>query len=155
MNRKELKKTAFEIFSKNGHDYGTLQMQFIFKAIDMLYYGEQIEEKYRNIGNCSVLGSSYHLKNHLENKFLQTAQELNILRLKMSDEYAQMVSMFLRMNVDFSSWNQRLVMEYERRMFEGRYPYATNEHSNYFRHLNKRVHIREHIRRQRIREQLR
>lgn len=151
MDRKELKKIAIEFFSKNGHDYGTLQMQFIFKAIDMLYYGEQIEEKYRNIDNYSMMCPC----GHLEKKFLQTAQELNILRLKANEEFAQMVSMFLRMNVDFSSWNQRLVMEYERRMFEGRYPYAVNEHSNYFRHLNKRAHIREHIRRQRIKEQLR
>lgn len=150
MNRKELKKIAIEFFSKNGHDYGTLQMQFIFKAIDMLYYGEQIEEKYRSIDNYNIMCSFYHL----ESKFLQTAQELNILRLKMSDEYAQAVSMFLRMNVDFSSWNQMLVMEYEQRMFEGRYPYTTNEHSNYFRHVNKSIYIKEHRRRQRIKEQL-
>ena len=107
IDRKKLKRMAIEMFSHNGREYGSLRMQFVFKVIDVVWYGCQI--------SGSAESREYFPHSHAEYKFCILAEEAFLLHRRMSDDaFADAVDLFLRMNADFSMLSKKVMYFYER-----------------------------------------
>ena len=116
------------MFSPNGREYGSIKMQFVFKAIDALYYGSVISGGYKC--NC------FFPHGHAAYKFCILTGQVFVLRRRVDDVLADAVDMFLRMNIDFSSFHERVLTHYYQQLSR---PTTWPDDTDFYRNENLNV----------------